>query len=62
MASIEPTSSTAEVLGDALIPVINKLQDIFSQVRRCRTCTWPPRRGHPGKPLAHAAAAPPPRR
>ena len=24
----------ADVIGDALIPVINKLQDIFSQVRR----------------------------
>lgn len=28
-----------EVLGDSLIPVINRLQDIFSQVGRARSYT-----------------------
>jgi hypothetical protein len=27
-----PEPSPSDVLGDSLIPVINKLQDIFSQV------------------------------
>jgi hypothetical protein len=62
MASFEPASSTAEVLGDALIPVINKLQDIFSQVRsRPRGLLL--RSGPEARPIrAHAGPRLPPRR
>lgn len=32
------TATTPEGLGDALIPVVNKLQDIFSQVSILLSC------------------------